>query len=471
MPTRPLPLCRHTSAYLLALACLCNVGSFAAELRAEDAPTEKAANEANKPVTFNKDIAPLVFERCATCHRPGEVAPFPLLTYRDASKRAELIKMVIEDRTMPPWKAEPGSGHFADSRRLSDEQVALIGKWVKDGAPEGNPADLPATPKFATGWQLGEPDMVLKMAEAYNFKAEGDDEYRCFVIPLEIPAGKFIESVEYRPGNRKIVHHAVLTMLPKPVAEAKLKEGDGKSFLSGLAPPGQLLPGPLAFWTPGMVPRPLPSDLAAEWPQGVSLVLQLHLHPSGKEELEQSSIGLHFTDQKPKSRLEFIIMNDEGIRIKPGDKEYVVTKSITLPIGLKMFGVFPHMHLIGRTVKMTATLPDGSTKPLITINDWDFNWQNYYEYAEPFHLPAGTKIEGRWTYDNSSDNPANPSQPPKAVTYGEQTTDEMAITIFDALLDGPLPRRQGRSRAMGGPGQPRKPAQPTNDPAKDKPGL
>jgi len=436
---------------------------------AREVGSEAEVSPSPAKVTFNKDIAPLVFERCATCHRPGEVAPFSLLSYRDVSKRTELIKTVIEDRTMPPWKAVPGSGHFADSRRLSDEQVALILKWVKEGSSEGDPADLPSPPRFVSGWQLGEPDMVLKMDEPYTLKAEGDDEYRCFVIPFEVPAGKYIQSVEYRPGNRKIVHHAVLSMLPNAMAKAKLATGDGKSFLSGLAPPGQLLPGSLAFWTPGMVPHPLPSDLAAGWPKGVSLVLQLHLHPSGKPEPEQSSIGLHFTDQKPRARLEFIIMNDQNINIKPDDKEYVATKSITLPVAVEMHGVFPHMHLIGRTVKMTATLPDGTTKPLISIDDWDFNWQHYYQYATPFKLPAGTKLEGRWTYDNSSDNPANPSKPPKLVTYGEQTTDEMAITIFDVLPDSPFPRRPGNSRAMGGPGRAGAPSRPSDEIRKDKP--
>ena len=409
----------------------------------------QAASGAEKtPVTFNKEIAPLVFQRCASCHRPGEVAPFSLLSYRDVSKRAELIRDVTTERVMPPWKAEPGSLHFADERRLTDDQIALISRWIKDGTPEGDPADLPSPPKFAAGWQLGEPDMVLKMAEPYTLVAEGPDVYRCFVIPLQIPAGKYLKAVEYRPGNRKIVHHAVLAMLPHKAAQAKLEAGDGKSFASSLAPPGQLLPGQLAFWTPGMLPRPLPEGYAAEWSDSNDLILQLHLHPDGKPELEQSSIGLYFTDKKPVGRLRLMVLTNNRIDIAPGDFAYTVKASMTLRGPVEVYGVFQHMHWLGRTVKVTATLPDGTTQPLISIGDWDFNWQTYYQYATPLKLPAGTLVEGLWTYDNSAANPANPSKPPQRVTYGEQTANEMAIMTLDVINTGPSTRPQGPPAPM-----------------------
>jgi mono/diheme cytochrome c family protein len=418
--------------------------------------TPSAVAEPEKPagaplggtVTFNKDIAPLLFERCAGCHRPGEVAPFSLLSYRDASKRAKLIRSVISERVMPPWKGDPGVGHFVDERRLTDAQVALITRWVDGGAPEGEPADLPAAPNFTAGWQLGEPDMLVTMPEPYSLVAEGRDDYRCFVIPLEIPAGKYISAVEYRPGNRRIVHHAVLTSLPHQAAQAKLATGDGKSFGSGLAPPGQLLPGPLGIWTPGKQPRPLPEGYAAAWPGGADLVLQLHLHPSGKPETEQSSIGFHFTDQKPRGRVRMVMVSNNRVDIPAGASSHAIEASTTLKQPVDIFGIFPHMHLIGRTVRLTATLPDGSTEPLLSIGDWDFNWQNYYQYASPVHLPAGTKIEGRWTYDNSEANPANPSSPPKRVTFGEQTSNEMAIAILDIIPAPGAPEPGQTTRAM-----------------------
>ena len=393
----------------------------------------------SKDVTFNKDVAPILFQRCAGCHRPGEVAPFPLLEYRDASKRAGLIAELTLNRKMPPWKPEPGAGHFADERRLTDEEISLIRRWSDGGAIEGNPADLPPAPKFTAGWQLGEPDMVIRMAEPYTLAGSGSDEYRCFVLPMQVPAGKYIRSIEYRPGNRKIVHHAVVTSLPHEEAVAKLAEGDGESFLTGLAPPGRLLSGPLSIWTPGMEPHFLPGDLASSWPEKTDMVLQLHLHPSGKAESEQSTIGIHLTDQKPTAALKMAVFSNNKIDIPAGKADYEVRASKTLNAETVLFGIYPHLHLIGRSIRAEATLPDAAKVPLISISDWDFNWQYYYQYAEPVRLPAGTRIDVRWTYDNSASNPANPSSPPRRVTYGEQTTDEMAFLVFDLIAKGPSP--------------------------------
>jgi mono/diheme cytochrome c family protein len=394
---------------------------------------EAAAGRERGRVTFTRDIAPILFQRCASCHRPGEVAPFPLLSYRDAGKRARLIKTVTTERSMPPWKAEGELGHFSNDRRLTDEEIALLARWVDEGAPEGDPADLPAPPRFTPGWQLGEPDMIVKMGEPYELVAEGPDVYRCFVIPVKVPRGKYVKAIEYRAGNRRIVHHAVHALMPHKQAMARLAKGDGKSFGSGLAPPGQLMPGPLAFWTPGMMPRALPEGFAAEWPEGADLVLQLHLHPSGKPETEQSSIGFHLTDEKPRGRLRLMVLSNSKVDIPPDAPNHLVTASKTIADDVAVFGVFPHMHLIGRTVHVTARLPDGTSRPIIDIDDWNFNWQYYYQFSTPLRLPAGTRLEGRWTYDNSSGNPANPSRPPRRVTYGEQTTNEMAILTLDLM--------------------------------------
>ena len=254
--------------------------------------------------------------------------------------------------------------------------------------------------------------------------------------------------MEYRPGNRRIVHHAVLTTLPHQAAQAKLASGDGKSFGSGLAPPGQPLPGPLGIWTPGKQPRPLPEGYAAAWPKGADLVLQLHLHPSGKPETEQSSIGLHFTDEKPQGRVRMMVLSNNRVDIRAGASSHTIEASTTLKQPTEIFGIFPHMHLIGRTVKLTATLPDGSIEPLLSIGDWDFNWQNYYQYASPVRLPAGTRLDGRWTYDNSEANPANPNDPPKRVTFGEQTANEMAIAIIDIIPPAGAPEPAPNSPAM-----------------------
>ena len=413
----------RAAAWLSAFATACLVGTA-------------SAGEADG-VTFNKHVAPILFRRCVGCHRPGEVAPFALLSYRDASKRAGQIADVTSSRQMPPWKAEPGAMHFAGERRLTDDELGIFRRWSDTGAAEGDPADLPPAPKFTEGWQLGEPDLILKMEEPYALAADGPDQYRCFVLPLSIPAGKYITAIEYRPGNRKIVHHAVFTSMPREQALAKLAEGDGKSFLSGLAPPGRLLSGPLSIWTPGMEPHALPGELAAPWPEKSDLVLQLHLHPVGKPEVERSTLGIHLTDQEPAARLVLNSFSNNQIEIDPGTPDYEVRASKTLKSETTLFGAFPHMHLIGRSVRADATLPDESKIPLISIADWDFNWQYYYQYATPLKLPAGTRIDVRWTYDNSAANPANPSHPPRRVTFGEQTADEMAFLIFDQIATGP----------------------------------
>jgi hypothetical protein len=404
-------------------------------------------------VTFSQHVAPLLYANCTACHREGEAAPFALMTYEDARKHAKQIADVTERRVMPPWKAECAAAavagpEFIGARRLSDEQLALLKQWEADGCPQGDPAAAPAPPQFVSGWRLGEPDMIVKMVEPYRLVAEGRDVYRCFVLPIQVPEGKYIRAVEYRPGNRKIVHHALLTTLPRMMSLLRLAGGDdGKSFSTGLTPPGERLPGQLGIWTPGMDPQALPDSIASfEWPAGFDLVVQLHLHPSGKVATEQSSVGIYLTDRKPAARFRSVVMLDKKLDIQPGDSRYGVHLSRTLPFPSDLYGVFPHMHLIGRTVRVTATLPDSTVLPLISIGDWDFNWQNYYQYAAPPKLPAGTRIDADWTFDNSASNAANPSSPPQRVTFGEQTTDEMAALILDLVPTGPSinPKRRAR---------------------------
>jgi hypothetical protein len=410
-------LLRHAAKLLMNLVALIAISPF---VRAET-------------FTFAHDVVPVVFDNCTTCHREGEAAPFSLVTYSDVKKHAKQIADVTARHVMPPWRAEPGHGDFIGEHRLTDDQIALFKVWLQEGCPEGDPNAAPAPPKFTSGWQLGEPDMIVKMPEPYELAAEGRDVYRCFVLPVQIPAGKYLRAVEYRPSNRRIVHHAVLTTLRHDIAIARLFMGKGNSFSSGLVAPGERLAGSLGLWTPGYEPRPLPAGYAVEWPQSCDLVVQLHLHSSGKPEMEQSTIGLHFTDEKPHGRLKSLVMLYKDINIAPGNDHYSVNKTMTLKDDVDAYGVFPHMHLIGHTVDVVATLPDGSKRPLIKIDDWDFNWQNYYQYASPLHLKAGTRIDAHWTFDNSAENSANPSQPPQRVTFGEQTTNEMAALILDVI--------------------------------------
>jgi mono/diheme cytochrome c family protein len=391
-----------------------------------------ARGDAGGPPTFNRDIAPLLFKRCAACHRPGEAAPFPLLSYRDVRKRAGQIREAIEGRQMPPWKPAAGHGDFRDSRALSKAEIDLFARWVKAGAAEGEAADLPAPPKFPTGWRLGKPDLVVVMPKAYTVPAAGPDVYRNFVLPMKVPAGKYVRAMEYRPSNRRVVHHALLAF----DVTKKLRERDGKDGQPGFSQsnfPGQMLPGNMAFWTPGKDARPLPEGVALRWPDGADFVLQLHLHPSGKPEQERSTVGFYLSSTPPTRSLSNFVISYKKLDIPAGEKAYRVSHEKTTPADADVYGVFPHMHLIGKEFRAVAFLPDGTKKSLLRIDDWDFNWQGYYEYRKPVFLPKGTRVVMECRYDNSAENPSNPHQPPRRVRYGEQTDNEMAILLLHAM--------------------------------------
>ncbi|HWE04654.1 MAG TPA: cytochrome c [Tepidisphaeraceae bacterium] len=416
-------------ATTLLIICLCSIQN----------PAFAAAVDNPRP-NFNDDIAALVYANCAICHRDGEAAPFSLLSYRDVKKHAKQIVDITSRKVMPPWKPDAPLPHFIGERRLSAAQIELLRRWEAQGCPEGDSASEPAAPKFVAGWQLGEPDMVVSMSDTYALAAEGRDVYRCFVIPVRIPAGKYLKAVEYRPQLRKIVHHAVLTTMSARDARERLDAepaGTGPGFSSGLAAPGDRLPGPLGIWAPGKDVSPLPRGYAYRWPSQQVLVLQLHLHPDGKLEDERSTVGFYFTDEKPRGTVQVVVLFNRDVNIAPGEKEFTLRASQTLKFDADVVGLFPHMHLLGRTVKLTATLPDGTAEPLLSISDWDFNWQGYYQPAEPLHLPAGTRVECVWTFDNSSDNLSNPSNPPKRVRFGEQTTNEMGALIMDVIQTPP----------------------------------
>jgi hypothetical protein len=383
-------------------------------------------------LTFTRDVAPLMFKHCATCHRPGEVAPFSLLEYRDVKKRAALIGKVTASRFMPPWKPVAGHGEFRDARRLGGDEIGLLKQWADEGAVQGDPKHLPPKPTFPTGWQLGKPDLVVTMPKTYTVPAEGADIYRNFVIPFSVPEGKYIRAVEFRPSNRRVVHHAILAFDPS----GKMRQRDGKDGAPGFTQsnvPGIVLPGSLAFWVPGKDSRPLPEGVSMSWPKGADLVLQLHVHPSGKAEVERSTIGFYFTSQPPRRSLNIFLVQNKNIDIPAGKSDYQIEATKTLSADALVYGIFPHMHMIGKEVRVTAELPGGAKKSLLWIDRWDFNWQGYYEYAKPVSLPKGTKVHMQCKHDNSASNPSNPNQPPKRVTYGEQTTNEMAIVLMHVM--------------------------------------
>jgi hypothetical protein len=382
--------------------------------------------------TFNHDIAPILYQNCAGCHRPGQVAPFALLTYQDAAKRAAQIATVTASRYMPPWKAEPGYGHFQDERRLSDAQLALIRDWVKNGAPEGDPKQRPGVPQFGSGWLSGKPDAELTMAKPFEVPADGRDLFQCFVVPLNFGGARSVKTVEFHPGNPKVVHHA-LFFLDMSGEARRLNEASGGNGYSCFGGPRIVPSGGLGGWAPGATPAPLPAGMGYAIEPNADLVIQIHYHPDGKAETDQSSVGLTFTGESPKG-LTNMIVGPRRIELPAGDANRVITDSGVVPQDVELIGITPHAHLLCKEMKVDAHFPDGRDETLIWIKDWDFNWQGTYRYQAPIKLPKGTRIDMRYVYDNSAANPHNPSQPPKAVKFGEQTTDEMGFVFLQVAL-------------------------------------
>ncbi len=398
-------------------------------------------------LTFNKDIALIIFQNCAACHHPGGAGPFSLLSYQDVRKRAEQIAVVTGSRYMPPWLPEPGHGEFADERRLSDKQIEMIRRWVKDGGTEGLSSDLPPVPKFNEGWQLGQPDLVVKMPKAYTLPANGTDVFRNFVIPIPVTTMRYVKAVEILPGNKKIVHHANL-LIDRTQSSRRLDEQDPEIGFAGMDvqiesesfdPDSHFL-----FWKPGAAPWIEPDGMAWRLDAGTDLILNMHLQPSGKPEMIQPLIGLYFTDQPPTSFPMLLQLERDGaIDIPAGKKDFVITDELTLPLDVDALGIYPHAHYLGKDLQALATLPDGTKKWLVRITRWDLNWQAVYRYAAPVFLPKGTVISMRYAYDNSADNERNPNHPPKRVVAGNKSSDEMGHLWLQVL-----PRARGDVRIV-----------------------
>ncbi len=419
---------------------------------AEPAPTQRRGllpSAANAPdaVTFNGDIAPLIFAHCSTCHRPGTAAPFSLLTYGDARPWARAIKQATLSRSMPPWKPEPGfGGPFIGDRRLSDAQIDLIARWVDAGAPAGDPADLPPIPEGLSGWRLAEPDLVIEMPEPYALRADGDDVFRKFVIPIPITETRFVEGLEFQPAvrgagstwasNPRVIHHANMRLDPTP-ASRTLDERDPEPGFDDVTPFDAQFPfGHLLGWTPGQ-DRPLVAEgMAWRLNAGTDMLLELHLMPSGQPEVVQSRIGFFFTDEPP-TKIPFTIrLGKQNLDIPPGATDYVSRDRYVLPVDVEVYGVHPHAHYLAKEVRALATLPDGTNQWLLYIKDWDATWQDYYFYAEPFLLPQGTELTMEFRFDNSVENLRNPHFPPKRVTWGPNSSNTMGDLSIQVLPRG-----------------------------------
>jgi peroxiredoxin len=391
---------------------------------------------AKPTVTYARDVAPILQASCQGCHRPGEVGPFSLLTYEDARSWAGLIKDYTHRRAMPPWKPADGFGEFRDVRRLTDAQIEMIGRWVDEGTPKGDPRDMPAPRKFVEGWMLGTPDLVLDAGEPYELAADGPDVYRNFVLSHVPDKDQWVKAVEVRPDQRAVVHHVIAYIDPQGKSLALDKEEPGPGYTSSGGGAGFFPADFLGGWAPGNTPRFLPPGLGVKVPAGARLVLQVHYHKNGKLLKDRTKIGIHFATDPIRQQVRALPVLNFGLAVPPGDPRHEVKASMPISRDVTLYSVIPHMHLLGREMKLTATLPGGALKPLVWVKDWDFNWQETYVFKEPIQLPKGSRVDLVAYYDNSSGNPNNPNNPPKQVTWGEETTDEMCIAIFGFTVDG-----------------------------------
>jgi hypothetical protein len=400
---------------LLVLLAACQTASQPAAVVPSDAS-----------VTFSDQVVRVFQRHCQVCHRPGEVAPFSLTTYRDAYPRRDDIVDAVRSRYMPPWKAVPGYGEFSGVRRLDDAEIALIERWVAHGAPEGDPGRLPPPRAFPSGWTLGAPDAELAMEAPFTVPPRTRDLYRCFSVPIRVPAdARFIRASEVLPGNRKVVHH-VVTFLDVTGRSLELeRDGPGRGYPC-FGGPGFDSAGGLGGWAPGYPGIEIPSGVAWGVPSRARLVMQVHYNNPGETaESDLTRIGLHFTTGPFDRRLRGLLASAWNFTIPAGAPRTSVTAWTQVREDLEAIAVHAHMHLLGREMTVTAHLPDGRTEPLLRIDDWDFDWQLLYYFKQPVPLPAGTRIEAECVYDNSAANRRNPSKPPRLVTSGFETTDEM----------------------------------------------
>jgi len=388
------------------------------------------------PVTFNQQIAPIVYRNCSPCHRPGEAAPFSLLNYEDVKRHAAQIADVTRRRFMPPWLPEPGHGEFAEERRLTESQIQLIQDWVGQGSPLGASANAPNPPTFHDEWQLGTPDLILRANKPYQLAADGQEVFWNFILPVPITTTRWVKAIEVRPGNARVFHHANV-ILDRSRSSRRQERIPGAGF------PGMDLAveeetfdpdGHFLSWKPGSEPVVEPDGMAWRADPNMDLILNVHLRPTGKPETVAPMIGLYFTSQ-PQRKFPMLVQleHDESIDIPPGAKDFLVSDDVKLPLDVNLLAVYPHAHYLGKLMEGYATLPDGTRKWIVRIPEWDLNWQGVYRLKEPALLPKGTVVSMRYHYDNSSDNVRNPHTPPIEVKGGNQATDEMGHLWLQVL--------------------------------------
>lgn len=399
--------------------------------RIESSFDSRKATLATSQITYCNQVSRIMYRKCARCHRPGEVAPFSLLSYEETLRHALQIKEVVQQKLMPPWKPISEFGHFQNEQRLTASEIETICNWVTDGMPEGSVARLPGVPDFPTGWQLGTPDLELIMPQPFDIPADGPDIYQHFIIPTGLLQDRLVSGFEFRPGKPEVVHHAFAYYDTTGMGR-KMDAADPGPGYSQVGSPGFLVSGSLGGWGPGGSPRQLPIGMGRPLPKGADLVLQVHYHPSGTAVQDQSRIGLYFAPEWTQRYVTNIMVSNVELKIPANASQHVHRAEWTTPVDTILLDITPHMHTLGKAVQAVAHLPDGSTTHLIRIDDWDFYWQDGYTFSKPLEFPAGTRIVMDCVFDNSVDNPLNPHSPPQDVYWGDFSDDEMGICYLQA---------------------------------------
>lgn len=384
-------------------------------------------------VTFSEHISPIIYEHCTGCHRPGEIGPMSLTNYQEVAAWASMIAYVTSIRYMPPWTADPSYRHFLGENTLTDMEIQLIGDWVNGGSLQGDPSLEASLPVFPTGSLLGEPDTVISLAQSWIHAGNNEDEYRCFVIPTTYSEDKDIAAVEFRPGNQSIVHHALFAV-DENQASAGIDAADSLYGYECFGGFGFTPDGSYVSYTPGQVPVLYPDGIGDRLPAGADVVFQIHYAPTAITEKDSSSLLLFFSDQAVSryvdgfvaaSVIDFMLLNGP-FELQPEEiKTFHLVR--TAQQDMSLLTVYPHMHLLGKEIEIYAVTPVNDTIPLIKINEWDFNWQRSYNFDRLVKIPQGSIIHYFGTYDNSSNNPFNPNDPPQLVQWGERTQDEMML--------------------------------------------
>ena len=386
-------------------------------------------------VTFNQDIARLLQQRCQECHRPGGSAPFELIKYEHVYRRRDKILTAVEKRTMPPWKALQGYGEFIGERRLSDLEIAMIARWVDIGAPEGDPRDLPAPRQFSSVSLGGKSDLVLRPDQPFTVPARSGDLYRCFSVATSFSEDRYFTAADVVPGNSKIVHH-VLAMVDSSGLSANIPSRDGAYGYPCFGGPGVRIDGYLGGWAPGGRPWELPDGVGILLPKGARVVFQLHYHNARlTPETDHTELRLRAASSPVQKRLHFMRVGQFRFAIPAGAARHEIDAQSFVYQPMQLIAIHPHMHLLGREMKVWARMKDESIQPLIHIPEWDFHWQGFYFYRTPVALPTGSWIELMAAWDNSEQNPRNPNKPPRDVSWGEKTTDEMGHAAILYTLD------------------------------------